>query len=169
MKYSFYPGCSLERNANAYLTSTLAIAKHLDIGLVEIEDWNCCGATEYVSLNKTASFALIARNLASKNEGLKEIIAPCSACYINLCKADKYLQEDARLRQDVSTALAAGGLAYTPGSLKARHLLDVVVVVREQAVHVELALGVQALLVLDRLTAAQATPDMRAGQARRGG
>jgi len=129
MKYSFYPGCSLERNANAYLTSTLAIAKHLDIGLVEIEDWNCCGATEYVSLNKTASFALIARNLAqaSKNEGLKEIIAPCSACYINLCKADKYLQEDARLRQDVSTALAAGGLAYTPGSLKARHLLDVVV------------------------------------------
>lgn len=129
MKYSFYPGCSLEKNAAAYLVSTLAIARHLKMDLVEIEDWNCCGATEYVSLNRTASFALIARNLAqaSKNADLKEIVAPCSACYINLCKADKYLQEDAQLRLNVGKSLAAGGLSYTPGSLKTRHLLDVVV------------------------------------------
>ncbi len=129
MKYSFFPGCSLERNAAAYLTSTMAIAKPLDIELVEIEDWNCCGATEYISLNKTAAFALIARNLAqaAKNDGLKEMVAPCSACYLNLRKVDHYLAIDPALNKDVNTALAAGALSYTPGSVKTRHLLDVVV------------------------------------------
>jgi heterodisulfide reductase subunit B len=129
MKYSFFPGCSLERNAAAYLTSTLAIAKPLGLEFVEIEDWNCCGATEYISLNRTAAFALIARNLAqaTKAGGLKEMVAPCSACYINLRKVDHYLSEDAALYKDVSTALAAGGLSYTPGAVTTRHLLDVVV------------------------------------------
>jgi heterodisulfide reductase subunit B len=129
MKYSFFPGCSLERNAAAYLQSTLAIAKPLDLDFQEVEDWNCCGATEYISLNKTAAFALIARNLAqaAKADGLKEMAVPCSACYLNLRKVDKYLGEDARLYKNVSTALAAGGLSYQPGSVTARHLLDIVV------------------------------------------
>lgn len=129
MKYSFFPGCSLERNSVAYLQSTLAIAKPLGIEFAEVEDWNCCGATEYVSLNKTAAFALIARNLAqaTKNEGITQMAVPCSACYLNLCKADKYMAEDPRLKQAVNTALAAGGLSYQPGTIKSRHLLDIVV------------------------------------------
>ena len=128
MKYSLYPGCSMERNSAAYLSSTLAIAKPLDIELVEIEDWNCCGATEYISLNKTAAFALIARNLAQAAKSQpKDLVAPCSACYLNLCKADKYLAEDAKLRQNVNTALSEAGLSYQPGTVRPRHLLDVIV------------------------------------------
>jgi heterodisulfide reductase subunit B2 len=129
MKYSLFPGCSLERNAAAYLQSTLAISKPLDIELVEIEDWNCCGATEYISLNKTAAFALVARNLAqaAKLTDLPQMVAPCSACFINLIKADKYMAADKRLGNRVNAALAAGGLSYTPGTVHTRHLLDVVV------------------------------------------
>lgn len=129
MKYSFYPGCSLERNAASYLQSTLAVAKPLNIELVEIEDWNCCGASEYISLNKTAAFALIARNLAQacKADGLKDLVAPCSMCYLNLTKAERFLGEDATLRKNVNMALAAAGLSYQPGSIRSRHFLDVVV------------------------------------------
>lgn len=129
MKYSLFPGCSLERNAAAYLQSTLAVAKPLGIEFVEVEDWNCCGATEYIALNKTAAFALVARNLAqaAKLDGLTEMAAPCSACYLNLSKVDSYLRKDARLYKNVSAALAAGGLSYQPGSVKTRHLLDIVV------------------------------------------
>ncbi|HSB67479.1 MAG TPA: CoB--CoM heterodisulfide reductase iron-sulfur subunit B family protein [Anaerolineales bacterium] len=127
--YSYYPGCSMERNAAAYEVSTMAVCDTLGIELEEIEDWNCCGATEYISLNLLASYALIARNLAlvTKNNGHKNLVAPCSACYLNLRKTDAYMRESPSLAQKVNTALAAGGLSYKAGTIDVRHLLDVIV------------------------------------------
>ncbi len=52
--YLFYPGCSMESSAKAYQASLDAICKPLGINLHEIEDWNCCGATEYLSLDLSA-------------------------------------------------------------------------------------------------------------------
>jgi len=129
MKYTYFPGCSLERNAAAYHISTLAVTQALGMELVEVEDWNCCGATEYVSLNLTASYALIARNLAqaAKNTETRELVAPCSACYLNLRKCDHYMAQSPALAEKVNQALAAGGLAYQGGTLRVRHLLDVIV------------------------------------------
>ena len=54
-------------------------------------------------------------------------MAPCSACYLNLAKADHYMSEQPQLGKHVNEALAAGGLSYQPGSLDIRHLLDVIV------------------------------------------
>lgn len=127
--YSYYPGCSLERNAAAYQLSALAVADILGMKFQEIDDWNCCGATEYISLNLIASYALIARNLAlaTKDNSHKNLVAPCSACYMNLRKTDAYMRESPALAEKVNTALAAGGLAYKPGAIKIRHLLDVIV------------------------------------------
>jgi heterodisulfide reductase subunit B len=129
MKYSYFPGCSLESNCAAYDHSLRAVAQVLDIDLVEIEDWNCCGATEYISLNQMAAHALIARNLAqaAKNEELDQVVAPCSACYLNLCKTEHYMCESKELAEKINQALAAGGLHYDPGTLHVRHALDIVV------------------------------------------
>jgi heterodisulfide reductase subunit B2 len=145
MKYGYYPGCSLERNAIAYHQSTMAVARHLGMELNEVEDWNCCGATEYISVNRMAAYALIGRNLAlaaqqggTANEHAPangngtaveatQLVAPCSACYLNLSKVDYYLGDSPELADTTNQALAAGGLHYTPGSVRVRHLLDVVV------------------------------------------
>lgn len=129
-EYIFYPGCSMESSAKAYYDSVMAVCGPLEIHLKEIEDWNCCGATEYLSLDLTPAYALIARNLAlaeKQANGSRTVIAPCSACYLNLVKADHYLHEDKVLGTKVNEALAAGGLHYNPGSLAVRHLLDVIV------------------------------------------
>jgi len=131
MKYSVFPGCSLEKSAAgySYWLSLEQVIKPLGIELIEVEDWNCCGATEYISLNRTAAYALIARTLAlaAKTDGLREMVAPCSLCYLNLSKADKYLTEDAALAEKVNVALGAGGLHYKPDTVRTRHLLDVLV------------------------------------------
>ncbi len=131
MKYLVYPGCSLEKGAAGYpyWQSTVATTQALGIELVEVDDWNCCGATEYIALNRMAAYALIARNLAqaSRMNGYREMIAPCSACYLNLSKADKYLSEDAPLAEKVNIALGEDKLSYQPGTIKTRHLLDVIV------------------------------------------
>lgn len=128
-KYLFYPGCSLEKNASAYLDSVLALRETLGIEFEEIHDWNCCGATEYTSLHRLGSFALQGRNLAlaakQVRDGNNVLAAPCSACYLNLSKAEHYLREDAHLADQVNQALGAGGLSYKPGTVDVRHVLDI--------------------------------------------
>ena len=130
MRYSYYPGCSLERNARSYHMSAMEAAKPFNLEFAELDDWNCCGATEYIALNKLAAYALIARNLViAKNmpgDG-HQLVAPCSACFLNLSKAEQYLSENADLAEKINIALAAGGLHYNPGGLLVRHLLDVFV------------------------------------------
>ncbi|NJN44636.1 MAG: disulfide reductase [Anaerolineae bacterium] len=129
-RYLFYPGCSMEGSSKAYHISTLAVSQMLGIGLKEIYDWNCCGATEYLGVNTTAAYSLISRNLALADQQANEtrtVVAPCSACYLNLAKADYYMRERPLLGTRVNEALAAGGLQYKPGSLTIRHLLDVII------------------------------------------
>ena len=136
MKYGYYPGCSLERNAISYHQSAVAVADELDVEFVEVQDWNCCGATEYIAIDLIPAYALITRNLALAQQldlngngesGPKQLIAPCSACFLNLSKADNYMANDPPLSAATNEALAAGGLTYDPGSVKVRHLLDIFV------------------------------------------
>ena len=82
MRYGYYPGCSLSGLARPYDISTKAIAAPLGIELEEVEDWNCCGATEYFAVNRMAAYSLVGRNLANAaaQDGFTDLVAPCSAC-----------------------------------------------------------------------------------------
>ncbi len=85
MKIGFYPGCSLTGSSREYNESVVAIARVLDIELVEINDWNCCGATAAHSMNEELSLSLPARIMAlAEKQGLTEVVVPCAACYNRL-------------------------------------------------------------------------------------
>jgi heterodisulfide reductase subunit B len=120
----------MESSAKAYMDSLNAIMEPLELHFEEIDDWNCCGATEYLGINLIPAYSLIARNLAlaaKQRNGTRTVVAPCSACYLNLAKADYYMQERPSLGVKVNEALEAGGLQYTPGTLDVRHLIDILV------------------------------------------
>jgi len=126
--YAYYPGCSLQHSAHAYDTSTKRVGEILGLQFQEVEDWNCCGATEYFSINALPAYSLVARNLSlAARQKTGELVAPCSACYLNLRKTDRHMAEHERLNAQVNQALAAGGLHYDPGTMRVRHLLDVIV------------------------------------------
>jgi heterodisulfide reductase subunit B len=126
MKYLYFPGCSLKGTGKAYEESLLAVFRALGVELREIEDWNCCGATAYMSVDEAKSYALAGRNLAIAEREDLDVIAPCSACYLGLNKAQKSLQEHPEILARVTKALAAAGLEYH-GKVKVRHPLDVLV------------------------------------------
>ena len=106
MKIGFYPGCSLKGTSSEYAQSTLALAKAFDISLVEISDWNCCGATAAHSLNHELSIALPARILAlAEKDGMKEIVVPCAACYNRLAVTQHNLNKDEELKKRVEGIL----------------------------------------------------------------
>lgn len=103
MEIGFYPGCSLKGTSSEYAQSTLAIAKAFDINLVEIEDWNCCGATAAHNINHELATALPARILAlAEKQGLTEIVVPCAACYNRLSVAQHEINEKPELKERVS-------------------------------------------------------------------
>lgn len=82
MKVSYYPGCSLHGTAREYGESTEAVCKTLGIELMELEDWNCCGASSAHCTNEELAIALAARNLViAEKSGLKDLIIPCAACF----------------------------------------------------------------------------------------
>ena len=97
MKYAYYPGCSLESGSAAYDVSVRAIADVLGIELEELDDWNCCGATEYFTQDELVATSVIARNLALVDGGHTELVAPCAACFLNLKKTDTLMCDSSEM------------------------------------------------------------------------
>lgn len=124
--FSYYPGCSTRSANRAYDISTRSVADELGIDLVELDDWNCCGATAYVAVHEKRSFVLSARNLALAEKEGRDLVAICNGCYLVLRKTNKYMSEDPKLNADITRALAAGDMSYG-GTVRVRHFLDVVV------------------------------------------
>ena len=123
--YSYFPGCSASHGgAKAYDSSAQVVAKALDVELIELDDWNCCGSTPYTSVDELGSYCVSARNLALAEKRGLDLVTPCSACYVILNRTNSALKEYPELRAKVNEALAAGGLEYH-GTVKVRHLLDV--------------------------------------------
>jgi heterodisulfide reductase subunit B2 len=129
-EFLYYPGCSMTGTAKAYADSLAAVSSRLGLRLREVGDWSCCGATEFFSIGPLRGHALVARNLAlaqRDSNGTRTVVAPCSQCYVNLAKTNRYLREDASFAARINTALEAGGLAYTPGTVEVRHLFEIVI------------------------------------------
>ncbi|MFH1070526.1 MAG: CoB--CoM heterodisulfide reductase iron-sulfur subunit B family protein [Candidatus Glassbacteria bacterium] len=124
--FSYYPGCSLTSTNRAYDISTRNVARVLGLEMVELEDWNCCGATAYMAIRERRSFVLSARNLALAEKEGRDLVTVCAGCYLALHKTNKYFAEDRKMRAEIETALEAGGESYQ-GGIQVRHLLDVVV------------------------------------------
>jgi heterodisulfide reductase subunit B len=125
--YTYFPGCSAsDGNSQAYGRSAQAVSKVLDVELIELEDWNCCGSTPYSSIDELSSLCLSARNLSLAEKRGLEMVTPCSSCYVMLNRTKSILEEYPRVKANVDEALAAGGLEYH-GKVETRHLLDVFV------------------------------------------
>ena len=124
MSYTYYPGCSLHTSSRTYDESMRAVFSKLGAELVELDDWNCCGATVYMSVKETVALAISARNLALAEESGRDLVAPCSACFTVLNKTRRFMEEMPELRERVGDALAAVDL-HPDYSVRVRHPLDV--------------------------------------------
>ena len=82
--------------------SFLKMAELAGAEIVEIDDWNCCGATSAHQINRQLADALPARNLAlAAAQGFDAVVAPCSACSQRLKAARRHLAEDAGRKAEI--------------------------------------------------------------------
>ena len=127
MELLYYPGCSVEYTAKAFDQSARAVCRKLGVELKELDDWNCCGATTYMSVRELVSHGNSARNLAlAEKAGHTQMVAVCPACHTVLHKTNYYMEEDPKFSELIRKGLKAAGLDYT-GSVQVRHLIDIIV------------------------------------------
>ena len=117
MEYAYYPGCSLHSTGLEFGLSTRAVFAHLDMGLVELDGWNCCGASSAHVVSHTLAVALPARNLALAQAIGHDLVAPCAACFNRMKAADYYLRTDPVMRAEVESIVGfkySGEVAVRP-------------------------------------------------------
>ena len=123
-RYAYFPGCSLKGNSRHYEESILPVFREIGLPLEELEDWNCCGATAYFSVDDTLAAAICGRNLSLAEQANRDIIAPCAGCYLTLRKSNAFLTsreaKAAKIRADLKTA----GCEYR-GTVAVKHPLEV--------------------------------------------
>lgn len=134
MKYLLYPGCCCATKASGkgYDLSLHADFDVLGVSWEELEDWNCCGATMYMSVDEEQAFAMAARNLAlAEQQGGNgadppTLMASCAACYAVLNKTQHYMEEYPQVGNPIREALEEAKLSFH-NHVKVRHPLDVIV------------------------------------------
>jgi heterodisulfide reductase subunit B len=121
LNYSYYPGCSLHASAGEYDLSTRELFTKLGIGLTEIPDWFCCGATPAHNVDELLSLSLCAKNLELAEQVDGDVAVACAACFSRLKTAQQVLGENDVKRKQVEKAIDAP--VKLDGNVK--HLLDI--------------------------------------------
>ncbi|MBI2226191.1 MAG: CoB--CoM heterodisulfide reductase iron-sulfur subunit B family protein [Betaproteobacteria bacterium] len=125
-KVAYYPGCALEGSGGPYDRSTRALVKELNLEMVNLQDWNCCGAMEVKNVHPMLQTYMSARNLAIASEkmGFDTVMAPCNGCYHNLKKAEYECATSAEAMQTVQDLARKAGDPVYRGDVRTIHLLE---------------------------------------------
>ena len=122
LKFAYFPGCSLESTASEYDLSVRAVSDRLGIELVEIPDWNCCGASAGHSTNQRLAHALTGRNLALAEQTKLDMMVACPACYLRFRTTYRAVKEEPGKQNEIEKYT---GMSYR-ATYRIRHILDVI-------------------------------------------
>jgi heterodisulfide reductase subunit B len=119
---AYYPGCSLHGTSAELDTSFRATAAALDLDLVEIPGWECCGNTAVHSADRLLAAALPANEIAKVKADMRldTVVVPCAACFSRFMAGLHELDVPA-MRADVERVI--GRPAHT--DVAVRNLVDV--------------------------------------------
>jgi len=107
MNYGYYPGCSQTHSAKEFDISLKKVVDKLGITLEEIYDWSCCGATSAHATSHRLASALALRNIVlAGSQGLKNMVAPCAACYNRLLTSQNEISKHPSLKEDAEELLS---------------------------------------------------------------
>jgi heterodisulfide reductase subunit B len=124
MKFSYFPGCTDHSSSLEYGLSTHEVFKALGVELVEIEDWNCCGAAATHSLHRLLSLCLPARNISkAQSAQAGPLVVPCAGCFSYLKRTEYVLRNNEAERKEIEEIV---GFKYE-STLEILALMDVIV------------------------------------------
>jgi heterodisulfide reductase subunit B2 len=124
MKYALFLGCQIPARLQSFEAAAREVlSKALNIELIDIKEFTCCGYP-VKNFDYKAFILASARNLALAEKKDLNVLTLCQCCFGSLKKAQQLIREDSTLRAWVNQILNKEKLAYN-GKTEVRHFLSV--------------------------------------------
>jgi heterodisulfide reductase subunit B2 len=121
MEIGYYPGCSLEGASKEFDISVRKVCDLLGLGLVEIDDWNCCGTSPAHASSDDLTYLLPYENIRKmETQNITEVLIPCPSCLTSLKDTEERYRTDRVVKERL---IAASGYTYA-ARITMYHLLD---------------------------------------------
>jgi heterodisulfide reductase subunit B len=121
----YFPGCTLNTTAKGFDNALRASTGILGLELVELPEWNCCGATFPLLVDNVLDLAGPARVLVAGREAGERLAVACTTCYNVLRRTNLALAVDDGMREKLSFFIEA----EYEGDL---NVLDVLQILRDE-------------------------------------
>lgn len=105
MIYNYYPGCTLSTKAKQLDMAARRCAEVLGFPLVELPEWQCCGAVYPMAPDAIAERLSAVRALVAARENGGVLVTLCSACYHVIKRVNHDMATNAEIRQKVNNYL----------------------------------------------------------------
>ena len=123
MIYNYYPGCTLSTKAQKLDRAARRAAEALGFPLVELPEWQCCGAVYPMAPDAIAERLSAVRALAAAKANGGVLVTLCSACHHVLKRVNNDMATNENIRAKVNAYL---GLEEPyQGETKVLHYLEV--------------------------------------------
>ncbi len=101
MGIPYYPGCTLSTKAKNYDRSGRAVAAALGMELVELPEWQCCGATFPLATDNSLALIAPTRILYQAEQAGEQVATLCAICYHVLKRTQTTLKRDVDMRERI--------------------------------------------------------------------
>ncbi|MDH5481521.1 MAG: CoB--CoM heterodisulfide reductase iron-sulfur subunit B family protein [Candidatus Bathyarchaeota archaeon] len=123
MKVAVFWGCRILTSQYAYEMSIRQAFPRLDVELVDLPEFHCCG-DPVKSMNDVAANYLATRVLAlASTTGLDNLLVPCNRCHFVASESKYFMEKNGKISQKITSLLKEEGLEYNP-SIKVWHTID---------------------------------------------
>jgi len=99
MVFSYYPGCTLSTTAERLDRYARASAQVLGFSLVELDEWQCCGAVFPLGTDEIAPKLAAVRALNQAKQKGRALVTLCSACHHVLKRVNHQARNDKDLQR----------------------------------------------------------------------
>ncbi|RLE50931.1 MAG: heterodisulfide reductase, subunit B [Candidatus Methanomethylicota archaeon] len=107
MKLMYFPGCTLKTTALNYEKSAIEVAKKMDIELIELNRWNCCGVVFNLAVDSAMHHVAAVRDLIraqqmSREIGDNKLVTLCSMCFNTLKRVNELMKMDSEKLETIN-------------------------------------------------------------------
>jgi len=121
LEYLFYLGCLIPYRVVSYEISARKVLSKLDVKIVEMPEFNCCGFP-IAPVDYELALSLAARNLCLAEQRKLNILTLCNGCFGMLNETNELLKEDKALRDRINGYLQSIGMEFK-GEVSIKHIV----------------------------------------------
>jgi len=111
MKVSYFPGCTLNTSGKGFDNAVRASSAAVGLELVELPEWNCCGATYPLIIDNMLELAAPAHVLVAARDQAASVgdtvTTACTTCYNVLKRANRFIREHEEERERINAFIEA--------------------------------------------------------------